>query len=378
MNFYTFSVLDLVPYFVLLFVIFFVLFSKNIANYRKTKYMFFAILLFSCIRYGIGYDYFTYKLIIDDTGMDYHLLRFGLLSRLLVLVARDSHFQVFFALGTLLTLAPVYYVCKRISINPTMSLLVYILNPLFFLAGMGIVRNAIAFSFILLASYFYIALKKETKKKFLVYSVCCVVIGFFFHSSAFVGILIYPIFYLSSKKSIGVSLYILSVILSIVGSIYIIDFLGSFSMFENAFIYATEKEHTGGGTMTYIINGMGIVFLLLWNSITKHGTLAQYWLKLNNVGVCLWNILLPLDVVLAGRIATFYLLFSILLVPYVAKTYSSKSIITQAIYPFFLLFFISSFALSILGHLKNREDMANLPYQTIFYYKHFTNISRFY
>ena len=376
MNTYVFSPFDVMPYIILLFILLLINY-KRISDARKLKYMFLTILIFACIRYGIGFDYFTYKIIIEDIGVDYQLLRFSFLSRLLVLIARNTYFQVFFILGSLLTIVPVYYVCKKISINPVMSLLVYILNPLFFLAGMGIVRNAIAFSFILLSAFFFVESKTKVKK-YIFFSAGCIVVGFFFHSSAFVGLLIYPIYYLSSTRITNFSLYIVSIILSIAGSIYIVEFLGSYGFFERAFIYATEKEHTGGGTMTYIINGMGIVFLLLWNRISKHGTLAQYWLKLNNVGVCLWNILLPLDVVLAGRIATFYLLFSILLVPYVAKTYSSKSVITQAIYPFFLLFFISSFALSIMGHLKNREDMANLPYQTIFYYNHYKNISRFY
>ncbi len=376
MNTYVFSPFDVMPYIILLFILLLINY-KRISDARKLKYMFLTILIFACIRYGIGFDYFTYKIIIEDIGIDYQLLRFSFLSRVLVLIARDTYFQVFFILGSLLTIAPVYYVCKKISINPVMSFWVYVLNPLFFLDGMGIVRNAIAFSFILLSVYFFIE-SKTKGKQYIFLSAGCIVAGFFFHNAAFVGIFVYPIYFLSSKRLSNISLYIVSIILSIAGSIYIVKFLGSYGFFERAFIYATEKEHTGGGTMTYIINGMGIVFLLLWNSISKHGALAQYWLKLNNVGVCLWNILLPLDVILAERVATFYLLFSILLVPYVAKTYSSKSVITQAIYPFFLLFFISSFALSIMGHLKNREDMANLPYQTIFYYKHYKNINRFY
>lgn len=375
MNTYVFSVFDLMPYIILLFILLLISY-KRISDARKTKYMFFTVLVFACIRYGVGYDYCGYKALVEEKVVDYQLLRFGYLSRVLVLIGRNTYFQVFFILGSLLTIVPVYFLCKKLSINPVMSFWIYILNPLFFLPGMGVVRNAIAYSFVLLSAYFFFE-SKAKGKKYIILSAGCIIIGYFFHNSAFVGVLIYPILYLSSKRKTAVSLYFLSVVLAIVGSNYLIDFLGNYDLFERAFIYATEKEHTGGGTMTYVINGMGVVFLFFWNSISKHGSLAQYCLKLNNVGVCLWNILLPLDVVLANRIATFFLLFSILLVPYVAKTYGSKSIITQAIYPFFLLFFISSFALSIMGHLNNKEDMANLPYQTIFHYNHYANIPRF-
>lgn len=361
---YEFSIIDLLPY-VLMLLILNVLKNSESFEEDKALWCFGAMFLFSACRYGIGYDYYAYKDISEGlTVSGYDRLEF--LSKLLADIASFTHYQVFFVLSSFLTLFPLLVVSKRLSVNPTYSLIIYFLFPIFYLESLSIVRNAIAYSFVLLA-YLYLSERK------IVLSVLMVFVAFLFHKSGAIGFIIYIIYYIKNRWDIHLILYVASFLLTVA----VMNLVGRFSsaipllaLIEH---YA-EASATGGGLMTYIINAIAIINFLFWRRLVEYDPRNSVYLGLVNVGVFMWNLFLIVDSTIALRLSSFFVLFDIFLIPQYGQVVSEKLsvFVDRSVYIFFLLLFMSSFVVSIRSY-DGTDRMSNLPYQTVFYHTDYYN-----
>lgn len=364
---YSFSIFDLFPYLFLLFAAF-VISHNQVSEEVKGKRLYLLLLIFSCIRYGIGFDYFSYLNLIESGRTDYTFFRIEPLGRLLIMLARETHPQVFFAVASAITLYPIYYASRKFSLSPYMSIVLYMLHPMLFLSGLGVIRNAVGYSLVLMG--FFVFLEYKNKKGKLV-ALLFLAFAYGFHSSSIIGILLFPLYYFFNGKKINILIYLSSFALSMVVTYVLSSLQSSSDIFGRAADYAFDREHSGGGLMTLIVNGLNIINLLFWGKIKNTDNYTNTFLKFVNFGTFVWNVLLPLDVVLASRAATFFLIFEILLLPaYVIYNYNFKKLI----YAFFICYFASSFILSINGFLKNHDDMANIPYQVFFYHNNYSNL----
>lgn len=84
-------------YFTFFLLIFLVNYS-NVSNANKLNISFFLITLFVGLRYGIGFDYFSYYQIIQDNNLETEPI-----PRMLIDVAHNTHFSVFFFITSLWT-----------------------------------------------------------------------------------------------------------------------------------------------------------------------------------------------------------------------------------------------------------------------------------
>lgn len=334
---------------------------------KKASLCLWSMFLFSAVRYGIGYDYYTYMQAalheLDKSELD----RFEPLSRVLVEIGYYTHYQVLFVLSAFLTLYPVYRVSINLSVFPAFALFIYFLFPKYYLESFSIIRNCIAYSFVF---YAYYQLVKENKLA----SVFFVIIACLFHKSALIGFLIYPIFYFRQSFKTHIIAFIVSFFVSVAVMTLIGQYSAAIPILANVEHYANAGR-SEGGSMTIIINFITIVNFLLWTKLESFDPANSKYLALFSLGTILWNIFLGVDSTIALRLSSFFHIFIILLVPQyyyvVSEQYSMW--IQRGVYSFFVLLFASYFAINIRSYLSNPERMSNIPYQTIFWHRDYSN-----
>ena len=346
------------PWVLFLFAVFF--YNSKKGNAQKRLFiLFWLVLIFASIRYGIGYDYYSYKYVIEGNGYDYQLERWEILPRFIASVCSKIHYQLFFAICSVLTIWPIYFVSKRLSTDPLKSFTVYLLFPLFFLDGLGVIRNAVAYSLVFLMYYCL------SRKKY-IQSIICLLFAVGFHISAVVAILIYPFYYWFHSKGVNVTLYVLSFVLSLF-IMPLFEMVVPESMLYAKFLSNIEKEITAvGGTFFYVINGFAIFNLLCWKKLSSVHNNSRY-LTLTNVGVCLWNVFLSIDPTTAQRLSTYFLFFIIFVIPsYVNISLRNRPFIRMVSMGILYVLFISSIGLNLYAYYEKGRPMSNVPYQVFF------------
>ena len=364
---YVFSIFDVVPYFFVL-IYMLVLYGKEQDKVIQAKYCFFIIFAMAAIRYGVAYDYFSYKGIILDDVNDEELSRLEPLSRLLVELGRYTHYQFFFIIGSLLTIYPIYRICIKYSIDPVLSLIIYYLYPSFYLEGLGIVRNAIAFSFVF---YAFILMLENKRIKTCLLLLCAAM----FHKSAFIAFLIFPVLYLCKSKKIYLGMYVTSFMVSALIATIIGIYADQIMLLSAAQRYA-EKGTSGGGMMTLIVNGLCVLNFVFWNRLEGVGPFVKFYTCSYIMGTCLWNVFLPVDVVMAGRFCSFFTIPLLLIVPIYPYIFSRELefFVRRIILAFFFLLFTSHFVINIKSYLEYPDKMSTVPYQTIFWHTDYSNL----
>lgn len=337
-------------------------FSLSLKN-KKTnafKVLFWGALIFAAIRYGIGYDYYAYNSVVEGREADYALERWEPLSQYL---ARFSIYvgssQSFFVLTSILSLMPIYFITKRLSITPVFSLGIYLLFPMFFLEAIGVIRNGIAYSISLMILYFLFMGKK-------VYAILFYIIAIGFHMSSIITLLLFPFFYFCHNKNINRLFYIASLVCS--GLIIpIITTYFSSGELGLLFLNKLDNESNGGALMTILVNLIGVINLLNWDKISLFSKSNAIYVTYINIGVCLWNLFLPISQTTALRFSTFFLLYIVLLLPTFPIVFSYK-VSRKMIMFFLLMLFASSFFLPLKSRFVDNEKghMANIPYQVFF------------
>ena len=368
MDAYEYSIVDLFPYAIMASLLILFMYVKGTPK-RKALYGFIVLFLFAAIRYGIGYDYFSYVAHVKHQVQDYSYDRIEPLSLALIEVGHFTHYQVFFIIGSLLTLFPVYLACAKLSRNPAFSMAIYFLHPLFYLDGLGIVRNAIAFS---LVFYSMALLLKGKKVESFIWIVCAIL----FHKSAAIAFLIYAVYYMKNERFFHLALYIASFFLSFAVAIFVREYAGVLSLLASAERYIDIKTTSGGGTMTLVLNLIAILNIIWWNRIARRGGRYKYLLGVYNVGICIWNIFLRIDFTLASRLSTFFIQSLIILVPTysIAVRRKYSRLVRQLSLGFFIVLYLSYFYINITGYQRDPSNrMSTIPYQTIFYHKDYSN-----
>lgn len=136
------------------------------------------LILFSCFRYGVGYDYHAYVDIINHVNQ----IELEPLSELIINISR--HFQneqLFFTISSLIITLPIFYLFVNKTANPNLALLIFFTFPYFFLSSLTIVRQWMAISVFMFGfSFLY---KRNVFTNLLV-----ILTSFFLHYSAVIVI----------------------------------------------------------------------------------------------------------------------------------------------------------------------------------------------
>ena len=348
--------MDLFPYILLIICCIIFGFSKY-----KTKdnslYIYFLILFFSAFRYQTGYDYGNYLETILLEGKEE---KFEIIVQWIIRLSRATHFQVFFSLTSFLVLYPIYKLSKKYSVDPSLTLIVYILFPVFFLESLSIIRNAVAISLTLLAIDKYI--EKSYLKAFIFY-ICA--IGF--HLSAIVAIILLILYRLKLSRNILVVLYFFSFLISPVILKIISSFHSEAGLLFKLSNYAANGKIGAGASMAILINAIGIMCLVFWNRIENLNNNNKLWLMYSMVGVICWNSF-SFEGTLRLRISSYFLIFLILVIPsfkYMFRKIPPR-VMKVTLVVCLLFVFMTSFYININGHMKDLSKMSVLPYQTVF------------
>jgi len=361
---YYFNIIDVWPYCVLL-LFFWGMSRTKYSSKKKSTAVVLLLIFFNSIRYGVGYDYMNYVNAVYRQKQPFTSV-FEPLSQLLLYIAQITHFQVFFIVSTIITLYSIWFFCTKYSPNPYVSIYLYFTFPFFFLSGMSIVRNALAFSMILFAIHFIIC------KRYIISLLFCI-IAFGFHISALVALLIFIPAFLRFNQRASIVLWIFSFFLSK----YVVS---TASVLFSDLPFFWKLDHyiadiaSGGKTITFLINGLAFLIIFFWGRLKTVRSNNIYLMNLILIGVCLWNIFLPLNSVIAERFATYFLLPSVIIFSSLYSSFKNK-INRQITVAMSTLIFVVTFYFSISGFVSGKTiRMSNLPYQTVFYHTNYTNI----
>lgn len=355
---YKFEYVDLIPY--ILFVII-LLVTSNLKKPVKTKivYMMIEILIFTCLRYDIGYDYPAYKeAILGYNTHEYE--RYGEICQFLINITRIiGNYQFFFIFSALLTYIPLTYFCYKLSRDSVLSLFIYIFYPFMFLESMSAVRNFIAISLVMTATVCVV-----NKKNWL--ALLCMALAYNFHNSALVALLIFPLYKMKVNYYIVVFLWLAS----FVGAFYIENYLVSLNsdiFYIQRVLSSMNMQWSGGKTMTYLVNIIGFFVIIYWNRIKSLRENNGGLLNIVIFGIIVWN-LLEFDFITRARISMFFLTAMLIILPELQFVYIKKyrSITRKLIFLFFFAVFVSSFVINISANIDKNVKISYLPYQTIF------------
>ena len=358
---YVFSYFDLVPYILLFLSLIFVYNIKN-KGINKLYLMATILFVFSAIRYGTGWDYFSYMNEIKSNDIE----RYEFLCQLLMTFSRNNGIQLFFVVTSFLIIYPLAIGCKKMSRDPELSLIVYALIPQFYIYSLDVIRNAVAWSLVF-CSYAYFR-----EKKYLV-SILLLLMALGFHISVVASIPIYILYFLKIGRKISIGIFLSSFVLTSLLSNYLLLLNFEDSAFKGASYYI-GGEASGGGSMKWAMNMIGILFLLLWNRLSEvRGGNVKY-LVLINVGVSLWNLFYEVHTSLASRFSVNYIIFMILIIPELLFCFKKRRFVLNCILFVSFAFCASSFYVNIAGNIKNNGKMAMFPYQTIFEHIDYSNL----
>jgi hypothetical protein len=321
-------------YFFYLFFIIILAGRYNILGYRvlkpKTGYFLacFIIIFISVFRFDIGYDYNSYysfiypKLIITN---------FEYFPRIIYHISDyfDIPILVFVIFG-LINYVLIFYTIDKTSTSRYESLIIFF--AMFYLTTLSTLRQSTAVAII-----FY-GFKYIKKKKLIKYIITCI-IAFNFHRSAIIGFLLYPLYYISYYYVIGTLgalvlgiRYILPKILAVYFPRYV------------AYLVNQALVEASGNYMRLFYIGL-LFYCIVIACLGKIFGKNRGFFSIITLGVALPFILGGHT---GGRIAEYFLIYFVLLVPNVnSKLKINKRVIfLSTFYIYFFLYLLTTVYLS--------------------------------
>ena len=342
----------LIPYLVLL-LSSLVVFLK-VRNDNARVFIISFMILFSALRYNVGWDYPGYLRIILGDCSDNEFYRFELIPRLLVVLSRSLEFAQFFFISTaFLTIYLVSFVVRRLSLNPSLSVFAYLCIPILFLSSMSTVRYHLALS-CSLVFWYYLTQKKVGM------IVLCGGIMIFCHYSSLIVLLILPLWYFRFSRWTNIVFFILSMLVTSFTHTYLLNLLGGEVNILS--YYLLSASNVGFSKLPILLSGINIVNLIFYKKIDAVDRMGVHYLMFYNVGCCIMNVM-SFQPTFSYRLSTYYLLFIILILPYYLIAFKQKivkQIIVAFLCSFFMLYHYTTINAYVSGDMEKNEF---LPYQ---------------
>lgn len=333
------------------------LLSSTIKNERyRLLSMFIVIALFSSIRYGIGFDYYTY--LAEASGM-----KDNSSNELIPRMMEDWSIQtipfLFFVLSSIFISFFYFYGIKKAGQDYLMETFFYICFPFLFMNQLGVIRQGMATSLIFCA----IALRDS---KFLL-RLFLVIIAFFCHRSALVGLLIFLPFEKLTNKTLW-GLLVLGFVSASVVIPLLQSLIGGYGSgdvgVERALNYLSNEGNTEGKLIKYLVYFIGLMILVNYSKLVKYNPKNKYYIGVIIFGVALYA-LFSFNITLGKRLGMFFFSPAIFVVPQLIKVLR----IPKAVY---LTICILLLSLTIYVGSGNHRDedppgcSVTYPYRTFF------------
>ena len=170
-------------------------------------------------------------------------------------------------------------------------------------------------------------------------------------------------FTLKREYAIGI------IVCSLFGSAILTSVLFSLSSdiyLVSKFLSYAERSRGGGDFMAIVINMFGVLVLVKWNQLRDLNDNNARFLTFICIGVAIWN-MFSFDYTLRLRLSTFYLLFSLLIIPEFSKVFDFeerqfKHCAAMICFSLYMLLF----AVNIKSNLDTHEKLSMLPYKVFF------------
>ena len=336
--------------------------KSNLSENAKLKRLYVFVLIFVSLRYGIGYDYYSYKGIVEGITPEYMYDGLEPIPKLISFLSGNIHYQIFFVVMSFMTIYPIYWVCRRLSVAPLESFLIFLFYPQFFLESLSTVRNSLAYTFVVVMFYFII------REKYLK-SLLFLFLAFLTHTSAIVAVIMYPVFFFFKNKNINLLFYILSFVCYLFIMPILTSAFGDLGIFAKFIYYIDNADSYSGGTMmNWLLNAIGIFNLIYWNKLSAFNDTNKALLPIVNVGICFWNIFIPFSPVFATRFAVIFIYLMIFLIPsYSLALKKDNSLVNRHnVHVVLVSLFVFSFAIQYINYYNKGIHMSNVPYQFFF------------
>jgi hypothetical protein len=315
-----------------------------------------VITVFSSIRYGIGYDYYSY--LAEASGMKPNTSN-ELIPRLIEDWSGQTIPFLFFVITSFFISFFYYYGIKKAGYDYLMEVFFYVSFPFLFMNQLGIIRQGMATSLVFCA----IALRHSK----LSIRIALLIIAFFCHQSAIVGFLILLPFEKFSRKFLWV-LFALgfisaTIIVPVIQMFVGFGFLGEEGT-QKATNYLSEEGLSEGQLMKYLIYIIAIIILANYSKLVKFNKENKYYIGLIIFGVAIYA-LFSFNISLGKRLGMFFFSPAIFVVPQLFKIMR----IPKTVY---LMICIILFSLTIYVGSGNHRDedppgcSVTYPYRTIF------------
>ena len=316
----------------------------------KRKYGFFiaivVIIVISSIRYGIGYDWYAYENIIlrYENGINWGM--YELFDNILFYIGASlNNVNVSFALFAILTYGLVGITIYNNSVDKFTSLIIYF--TIFYLTSLSTIRQALAVAVSFWAIQF-------VKRKQPIRFVLSIIVAFCFHRYAFIALVIYPIWYLPTW------IILLGIILMV--GLYQSILPALITRFSIADLFYIDNFKNSSGNfirIVYLLIFLYCVFLYVFALIKKRNIAEQVevmsYLKISLIGVVIPFILGGHT---GGRIAEYFLIYIVLLVPLINRHISLWERVISML-PFYAFYYIFLYTTTKVG-------TSYIPYMTFF------------
>ena len=229
------------------YLLYFFLFFGVLINTKKQSFYLFVsfVILFVLAAFrdvSVGTDTVGYEMLFNRlvNGIDIRQ-EFGWVYLNKLIIYFGGGFNYVLILASLLALIPVFYVSKKYSVNPMLSIFLYY-SFYIYLQSFNIMRQTIAVGFVLVAYTFL--LRKAYMNYFLI-----VILASFFHITS---LLCLPMVFVN-KIPDKIPVYLILIF----GSLFLGTFLGNFIMNKAAFLFGylhyLDKFDSGVGIGLFIV-----------------------------------------------------------------------------------------------------------------------------
>lgn len=334
----------------------FLSFDKKDPSKKKTKIQIlcallsaFSLFFISTFRYGIGNDYFPYANYFVDS-LHSHYMEIGFDYLVLFIRGLTDNYVWMFAVCSLIFFYFIYKAIYEQSINPTLTIFIFLCAPYFFEFFSGM-RQMIA------VAIFLYSIKYIKSRKIIPY-IIFILLGASIHSSLLIFL---PVYFLYNKR-ISLRLGSVLIVLTIIFRPIIASVLHSVIEFTNYAKYFDSRFDTGHfGIVTLLIPLFIFIFcVLFYNNKNNEKPDKDYQFYCNLMFVQVFIVLIQDLVPLITRIGWGFGISQIILIPYaLSKIKSQKNRVYMTV-------FICSLFIIYLYVMRFSGSGSLLPFKWVF------------
>lgn len=354
-------IFEILPYVILLLLTLFI--PKVSKKYMMV--LFFIYFVFCGFRYGVGWDYYNYLETLESVrGIE----NTEFIIRQIEWFCYNNHLKQFFFVATsFFTILFFFLMIAKESVNPGVSVFVYLTLSMFFFHSMTTVRFTMAVAIGFFACYY------GYKKQYVPY-IALLLVSILTHKAALFGVLTIPFVLTKAKFNFSINLIIFlvcvvvgtvlgtfSVVKSVFDSLLRNEFL--FDFISDAEVYLNDRGGENFSRTPYIFAFINLINLFSARKLASTVSDDRLWhyITMFNIG-CSIVFLFSFHAVLASRLSQFFMTFILLIVPYYKK-YSVQQFILYAL-------FLFGFFYQLTIHASNPDFIGRincwLPYRMNF------------